>query len=224
LFSFLISHGDVSLELAEDVFTQRRPPEDWVDLARLLVAFALGNAKLEINPRSRPSGFYGEFEMEEKIRCLDPIACEKWLAICERTSELLRAAGVSHDVTLTVEDIGKNTEHILRASAILKGELKGISFTAERPSGLEVKSNVRTMFAYHFNCGDNVLAYYFTAMLAPEPNGDRIRWRAVSVDRGKIRSLRDGAREFSSFLRSAEMEEKPEALIDLGSAWGRGGG
>jgi len=146
LFSLLLSSsGEITFWPAEDLHSQKQPPDRWVELARLLLAFASGKTDIQI--RSRNPGYDIDCNFEEKAFPLDPVACERWLTLWERASHLAKLAGLSPDEDIFLKDIVNNAMEIVEASELFRGNVKQISFTTTATNAKvnEIKAPVRTL-------------------------------------------------------------------------------
>ena len=214
LFSLLMTpRGDVSFEFPADIRSQKRAPESWIDIARLLMGLAFGKAKIEIRPRELPTQWYSEISIEDPISDLDPIRCQGWLNLCERLSHLFKLAGVSPDVGVRIQDIEEKAEEILKASAGLTGQGVHLSFTTETPKGLDLNTPLRACFVSYVDVGDVLLAHYVVAELDPQAVGDHVVWRSVRIVPGSVRPLQKALSEFRAFVQFAWVEANVSVLL-----------
>jgi hypothetical protein len=119
------------------------------------------------------------YSNRRQMSYLDPILCQRWLQLCEHLSHLFRLAGVSHDVKLRIRDIEESGEEILKATAVLSGQGAHLSFTMERPTGLNLNIPLRACFVSYVDVRDVLLAYYAVVELAPQAVGDHMVWRSI---------------------------------------------
>jgi hypothetical protein len=212
LFSVLIPfQGQLSFWHAEDIRTHKHPVERWVDLARIMLSLATGKASIEIRSNNRPDHI--EFTVEEVATSLDAAAWTRWLAICEFTLSLFRAAGVSREEEISIQNIDESANQILEAYALLNGQVNEICFRATRPETPVTNAPMDTLVINYVRVGDVILAYYTIVDLAPEINSDYVLWKSIRITPGQIRPLRRAPGEFANFVENARAETKTDMFL-----------
>ena len=151
-----------------------------------------------------------EFEIMEIEKKLDAVAWDKWMKFCESISRLFKLAGVPHEVGITIEDIEKVGKDIIEATALIEGEINGISFPITTPLDFGRPAPVRTAFVSYVEIGEVRIGYSAIMDLIPKVAADHILWRSVRIEPGRACALSRDPMEFSKFLQSVKMAAKTD--------------
>jgi hypothetical protein len=203
LFSLLIPfQGQFTFWLKEDIKSQKHQPDQWVDLARLLLSLATGQAQIEIQGRNRITP-HVEWSAIEAITAFDSASCRRWLTVCQYTTWLFRSAGVSREQSITIQDIDGSGGDIVEAYALFNGKVNGISLRTTKPDGAEIDTPARTLIANYVRVGEVIIVYYILVDLLPEIGADYIQWTSIRIIPGQMRPLRKTSGDFANFVEYA---------------------
>jgi hypothetical protein len=213
MFSLLIPfQGQLTYWHEEDIRTQKHPPERWVDLARCLLALAVGKATIEVRAHKRTD--YIEWNIDEITAPFDASSCHRWLSVCEYTATLFSSAGIARGFGISIQDIDESGKDIIEAYACLNGKVSGLVFRTTREEGIiETDTSTRTLVINYVGIGDLLLGYYTLVDLVPEISADHVVWRSLKIIPGQIRPIIRASEDFANFVEYARTQTKVDMFL-----------
>jgi hypothetical protein len=211
LFKLIIASDErFSFEFHNDLVMQKLPIETWVNLTRFLRALSLGGAKIAIR-NGRGSNSL-EFTIDQEADILGRERLEAWQDLWERAEYLVKMAGLSTGLSVSIQEIEKQAPGICRVHTLFTDNSGKLSFSAQWPQGVPVNGLVRAVFAGRFEIGNLLIGYYVTADMVAEVMIERVRWTSVRIVPGEAQPL-DGIADFVEFAKAAGAEAHADMII-----------
>jgi len=198
-FALIISAAKkIKFRQAKDLYSEKHTAERWVNLARLYLAFSLGNAEVEFQARSLPGR--SRLALTHTSTDLRAERCQRWLDVCEKLAGLLKRAGAPTDFAFLMDEIEQNSEEIHRASEIIEGIPGDLSLIISKHHFIDLAEITQTVWIRYIQFGDHLLAYCAISGLTFQIEGDQSQWKSADVKPGPIRLLRANDDECNAFM------------------------
>lgn len=176
--------------------------QEWLGFWQATKIFAEGAGVIQIAPKAIGSA------MEIPISCsiAEPSVktCDSWIGLCEKTSVLLRMAGISYEPQLSMSELAEKDVQVLLISAILSGTNPLKKFITKQNAQISALNQIEMVCADFVKIGEAVIAYYGVSKFALEHENSQVIWEPINFELKALRDVSNFPNQYEEFLDAAK--------------------